>query len=108
MCVFGRWLSCNQLQHFSQVLFYFYFLDCILKGVFSFDLIYARSTQFLLKYKVTVAFCSLQSDCPAREEATSLNNPSEGSEDQDEALDSADQGSEDFSLLFLLWSIIHP
>lgn len=45
---------------------------------------------------MTLAFYSPQSDHPAREEATSLNNPSDGSEDQEEARDSADQSGEDF------------
>lgn len=45
----------------------------------------------------------LQSDHPANEDATSLNHPSDGSEDQEEA---RDQSGEDlFPLILLLWSM---
>lgn len=55
-------------------------------------------------YKI---FYSHQSGHPSREE-TSFNNPSEGSEDQEEAHDSADQGGEHLFLLILHLFIIHP
>lgn len=65
------------------------------------------ATQFMIRNKVSHALYSLQSDHPAREDATSFNHPSDGSEDQEEARDSADQSGEDLFLLLLLWSIIH-